>query len=86
MVKYMKMLPGPAGSECLLVATESGSVYKIFLESSFPIEIQKINSPIYLADLSQFRHKLLIVDENNILSVYELTSGENELLFQVITV
>ena len=80
-VKYMKMLPGPIGAECLLLATESGAVYKIFLDSSFPIEIQKINCPIYLCDLSQFRRKLLIVDEHNILSVFDLRS--NELLFQV---
>lgn len=80
-VKYMKMLPGPVGSECLLVAAESGAVYKIFLDSSFPIEIQKVNAPIYLCDLSQFRKKLLIVDENHILSVFDLVT--NDLLFQV---
>ena len=79
-VKYMKILPGFIGSECLLVATESGAVFKIFLDSSFPIEIQKISSPIYLCDVSQFRRKLLIVDENQILSVFDIET--NDLLFQ----
>ena len=42
-VRFVKILPGLPGSECMLVALEDGSVSKIFLDSSFPIQIQKIN-------------------------------------------
>ena len=42
-VRFVKILPGLPGSECMIVALEDGSVSKIFLDSSFPIQIQKIN-------------------------------------------
>ena len=79
-VRYMKMLPGPIGGELCLVGTESGAVFKIFINQSFPIEVQSVRDAVYVCDLSQYREKLLIVDEKNLLSVFDIYT--NELLYQ----
>ena len=75
-VRYVKMFPGIPGSECMLVATADGSVSKIFLDSPFPIQIQKINNGVYLADFDQYRDKMLVLDEKSILSIFDVESGE----------
>jgi len=41
-VRYIKMFPGIPGSESMLVATADGILNKIFIDSPFPIQIQKI--------------------------------------------
>ena len=64
------MFPGIPGSECALVATEGGSESKLFLDSPFPIEIQKINGPVYLADFDQYRDKVAVLDSKSLLSIF----------------
>ena len=53
---------------------------KIFLDSVFPIDIIRTNRPIYTVDFDQYREKVLILDDQDLLSIYDVTT--QELLFQ----
>ena len=43
--------------------------------------IEILEKPIYLVDYDQYRNKLLILDANSLLSVFD--TNNQELLFQV---
>eukprot|EP00947_MAST-08B_sp_MAST-8B-sp1_P003615 g3615.t1 len=79
-IRYIKVVGGPAGREGLLVGLKNGAVLKIFVDNPFPILLIKQQSSIRCLDLSASRKKLAVVDENAMCLVYDLES--KELLFQ----
>ncbi|GFU46426.1 intraflagellar transport protein 122 homolog [Trichonephila clavipes] len=80
LIRYIKVMGGPAGSEGILVGLKNGQVVKIFVDNALPVHVLKINSSIRCLDLSAKRQKLAVVDDNSICSVYDLSS--NSLLYQ----
>jgi intraflagellar transport protein 122 len=51
-IRYIKVVGGPAGKEGLLVGLKSGSVLKIFVDNPFPIQLIKQKTSIRCLDLS----------------------------------
>lgn len=80
-IRYIKVVGGPPGRECLLLGLKNGQVWKIYLDNAFPVSLLKASSAIRCLDLSASRKKLAIVDENNQCLVYDVQ--KKELTFQV---
>ncbi|XP_014675394.1 PREDICTED: intraflagellar transport protein 122 homolog [Priapulus caudatus] len=80
LIRYIKVIGGPASREGLLVGLKNGQVLKIFVDNPFPIILLKHQTSIRCLDLSMNRARLSVVDENNVCLVYDLAS--KELLFQ----
>jgi intraflagellar transport protein 122 len=51
-IRYIKVVGGPAGKEGLLVGLKSGSVLKIFVDNPFPVQLIKQKTSIRCLDLS----------------------------------
>lgn len=79
-IRYIKVVGGPAGREGLLVGLKSGSVLKIFVDNPFPIQLIQQRTSIRCLDLSASRRKLAVVDENAMCLVYDLNT--KDLLFE----
>ena len=71
-IAYIKVVGGSSGRECLLVGLDNGSVLKIFVDNTFPVQLVKVNFSIKCLDLSASKMKLAIVDQNNNCIVYNL--------------
>ncbi|XP_047473268.1 intraflagellar transport protein 122 homolog [Penaeus chinensis] len=80
LIRYIKVVGGPANREGLLLGLKNGQVLKIFLDNAFPVSLLKVPAAIRCLDLSSSRNKLAVVDEHNTLLVYEVKTSE--LLFQ----
>ena len=76
LIRYIKVLGGPAKKESLLVGLKNGNVMKIFIDNSFPIVLIKQNVPIRCVDISLGKTKLAVVDDNSNLSVYDLVTKD----------
>lgn len=79
-VRYIKVIGGPSGKEGLLVGLKSGHVFEIFVDSAFPVYLIKQTNPIRYVDISMYRQKLAVIDDNLTLFVYNLKTGD--LVFQ----
>lgn len=75
-VRYIKVIGGLAGKECILVGLKSGHVYEVFVDNMFPVQVAKLTNAIRYADLSMHRQKLAVIDENLTLFVYNLKTGD----------
>ena len=58
-VRYMKMLPGPIGGELCLVGTDSGAVFKIFINQSFQKKVQSVRDTFISATCLHIAKKYL---------------------------
>lgn len=76
LIRYIKVLGGPAKKESLLIGLKNGNVLKIFIDNSFPIVLIKQNVPIRCVDISLGKTKLAVVDDNSNLSVYDLVTKD----------
>ena len=74
------MLSGVAGGECMILGEQSGQVSKIFLNGVFPVELIKTQRTIYTVDMDQYRERILVLNDQELLSIYDIDNGE--LLFQ----
>ena len=74
LIRYIKVVGGPADKEGLLLGLKNGQVLKIFLDNPFPVLLLKVPSPIRCLDLSASRHQLAVVDQHNKLLVYDLNT------------
>ena len=79
-IRYIKVVGGPAGREGLLVGLKNGVILKIFVDNQFPITLIKQDTSVRCLDLSASRTKLAVVDEHSDVSVYDLRT--KELLFK----
>ena len=52
LIRYIKVVGGPAGREGLLVGQSNGQILKIFVDNAFPIELIKQGTPVRCLDLS----------------------------------
>ncbi|KAJ3276500.1 hypothetical protein HK104_003648, partial [Borealophlyctis nickersoniae] len=80
LIRYIKVIGGPAGREGLLVGLKNGQILEIFIDNPFPIPLIKQQTSVRCLDLSLTRTKLAVVDEHNTCLVYLLKT--KELLFQ----
>ncbi|KAI8925767.1 hypothetical protein BC831DRAFT_459392 [Entophlyctis helioformis] len=80
LIRYIKVIGGPRGREGLLVGLKDGQVFKIFIDSPFPIPLIQHQTAIRCLDLNVSRTKLAVVDEQNTCLVYSVKS--KDLLFQ----
>jgi intraflagellar transport protein 122 len=79
-VKLLKIIGGPRGKEGLLIGLTDGSILKIFIDNPFHIPLIKLLIPIVSLDINLNRNKLAIIDESNLLSVFDLKT--QTLLYQ----
>ncbi|XP_065186273.1 intraflagellar transport protein 122 homolog [Sycon ciliatum] len=79
-IRYIKVIGGPAGAEGLLCGLRSGEVVKIYLDNPFVISVMKMKNAIRCLDINANHTKVAVVDESNLLQVYNLS--DNKLLFQ----
>jgi intraflagellar transport protein 122 len=75
-IRYIKVIGGPAGKEGVLIGLKSGSVFQIFVNNPFPIQLLEQKNPIRCLDLSLARTKLAIVDDQNTCLVYDMQTKE----------
>ncbi|KAL0031263.1 hypothetical protein WJX77_012099 [Trebouxia sp. C0004] len=71
-IRYIKVVGGPAGREGLLLGLKDGQVVTIFVDNPFPIPVVKHHTSIRCLDLSSSRGKLAVVDDNNTVQVYSM--------------
>ncbi|VDD75566.1 unnamed protein product [Mesocestoides corti] len=67
---------GPDGNESLTIGTTNGQVFKLNLNSAFPILLTKIDTKVSFIDLSSDRDKIAVIDCNNTLTVHSLQTKE----------
>ncbi|KAF8288920.1 putative intraflagellar transport protein 122 [Trypanosoma cruzi] len=79
-VRYIKLVGGAEGKEALLLGLKNGAGLRIFVDNPFPTTLVKINNPIRCLDLSCMRGKLAVVDDTELLQVFDLRK-KNEVLF-----
>ena len=75
-IRYIKVTGGPAGREGLVVGLEDGQTFRIFLDNPFPIKLVKHGVAIRCLDVSASRDKLAVVDDNSMVTVYDLKTGK----------
>lgn len=71
-IRYIKVIGGPSGREVLLAGLKNGQILRIFLDNPFTLEVMRIQGIIRCLDLNISRTRLAIVDEANILTVYDM--------------
>ncbi|KAL0036626.1 hypothetical protein WJX79_003303 [Trebouxia sp. C0005] len=73
-IRYIKVVGGPAGREGLLLGLKDGQVVTIYVDNPFPMPVVKHHTSIRCLDLSSSRGKLAVVDDNNTVQVYSMQS------------
>eukprot|EP00357_Protocruzia_adherens_P030527 CAMPEP_0114984012 /NCGR_PEP_ID=MMETSP0216-20121206/7032_1 /TAXON_ID=223996 /ORGANISM="Protocruzia adherens, Strain Boccale" /LENGTH=1227 /DNA_ID=CAMNT_0002346085 /DNA_START=54 /DNA_END=3737 /DNA_ORIENTATION=- len=76
LIRYMKVVGGPAGREGLLVGLKSGQIVNIFIDNPFPITLIQQDTPIRCLDMSANRKQLAVVDDQSNLFVYDLVTKQ----------
>lgn len=71
-VTYISVDGGADEREVVLVGLQSGQCLKLFVDNPFPVLILKANAPILSVKLNCTRTKMAVVDQNNLLTVYNL--------------
>lgn len=84
LVKYVKPFGGAPKREGLLIGLQNGDAFQVFVDNPFPIQLVRQSAAIRTLDISLSKRKLAVVDENSVLSVYDLST--KELLFQEMNV
>ncbi len=75
-IRYIKVVGGPAGREGLLVGLKNGAVSRIFVDNPFPVLLIRHRSSIRCLDLSASRRKLALVDDTASVFVYDIVTGQ----------
>lgn len=71
-IRYLKVLGGASGNEAMLAGLRNGLILKFFLNNPFPVEVYRIPGVVRCVDINLNHSKLAVVDENNLLVVYDL--------------
>ena len=71
-IRYIKVVGGPAGRETIFVGLKNGKVFYVYIDSPFPVLLIEHSSAIRCLDLSMYRKKVAIVDENNVCFIYDI--------------
>ena len=75
-IRYVKVTGGPAGREGLVVGLADGQACRIFVDNPFPVKLFKHGSAIRCLDVSATRGKIAVVDDNSVVTCYDLKSGK----------
>jgi intraflagellar transport protein 122 len=75
-IRYMKVIGGPAKREGLILGCKNGAVMKIFIDNAFPIPLVKQTTPIRQVDISANREKVAVVDDYSNLFVYDIKTQQ----------
>ena len=75
-IRYIKVTGGPIGKEGILLGLKSGHVFQVFLDNPFPILLLEQQNSIRCLDISLYRTKLAIVDDQGVCQVYDLKTRE----------
>ena len=79
-IRYIKVDGGKSSSEGVLVGLDDGTVLKVYVDNAFPIELIKQSASIRCLDISADRKRLSVVDSENRILVYDLST--KEIVFQ----
>jgi intraflagellar transport protein 122 len=79
-IRYIRVFGGPAGREGLLVGLQNGTILQIFIDNHFPITLINQSNSIRCLDISMYRKKIAVVDDQNTCFVYDIAT--KELLYQ----
>ncbi|XP_058792241.1 intraflagellar transport protein 122 homolog [Phymastichus coffea] len=71
-VCYIKVIGGPPSRERLLVGLRNGQVMEIYLDNPFPSLLAKIDGAIRCLDVSSMKEKLAVVNDQGVLSVFDI--------------
>ena len=71
-IRYIKVNGGPEKGEGVLVGLKDGMCLKIFIDNDFPMELVNHGASVRCLDMSAFRKKLAVVDENSAVVVYDV--------------
>ena len=75
-IKFIKVIGGPSGREGLLVGLESGAIFKVFVNNSFPIPLVTHKASVKCLDISASLDKIAVVDDDSNVTTYSLKTGE----------
>lgn len=75
-VRYIKVIGGPPGRECLIAGLRNGGIFKIFIDNPFPVPVVHHSKTVKCLDLSKSRNLLAVVDSEDMLSVYRVDSQQ----------
>ncbi len=73
-IKYLRVIGGAIGRECLIAGLKTGEIYIIYADNQFPVLLYQHDIPIRSLDLSASKRKLAVVDENNDIFVIDLAT------------
>ena len=71
-IRYIKVDGGPENGEGVLVGLKDGKCLKVFIDNDFPMDLVNHGAAVRCLDMSAFRKKLAVVDENSAVLVYDL--------------
>ena len=71
-IRYIKVNGGPEKERAVLVGLKDGMCLKIFINNDFPVELVNHGASVRCLDMSAFRKKLAVVDENSAVVVYDV--------------
>ncbi|GMH36992.1 hypothetical protein BSKO_04865 [Bryopsis sp. KO-2023] len=75
-IRYIKVIGGPTGREGFLLGLKSGEIVCIFVDNPFPIIMMHHTAAVRCLDINNQRNKVALVDENNMVVVYDLKMKE----------
>lgn len=75
-VRYMKILDGPSGKECILAGLADGAVVQVFISEKQVHNLIKHSSGIRCVDMNLRKSLLAVIDEVSCVTVYETHSGK----------
>lgn len=75
-IRYIKVVGGPPGSEALLVGLKSGAVLKVFIDNPFPVPLLQVKDSVRCLDTSVSKRMVAVVDASTKLTVFDTATGE----------
>lgn len=79
-IRFLKVAGGCSCREALLIGLQNGQSCNVFLDNPFPTLLVKVNAPILSLDLNSTRSKLAVLDDTNLMQVFDL-SNKGSLIF-----
>lgn len=76
-VRYMKIIDGPSGKECILAGLADGAVDKIFVSEQHVHNLINHPTGIRCVDMNLRKSLLAVIDEVSCVTVYETHSGKS---------
>ncbi|PIC32819.1 hypothetical protein B9Z55_013017 [Caenorhabditis nigoni] len=75
-VRYLRVLGGPAHRETLVLGTSDGGVYKIFIDNDYPILLDTRKTAIKCIDINANRTVLASIEDTLVCKWSDINTGE----------